>query len=61
MTKIYKKKAQISLRYHLKSIHPMTYNTLQHVWIQHVQSLSFHPYSFFKGLKNDKYASGEST
>ena len=57
----------------LKSIRPMTYNTLQHgehtdrkcyfskSWISHVQSLSFHAYSFFSGLKNDKYTLGEST
>ena len=25
------------------------------------ESLSFHAYSFFSGLKNDKYTSGEST
>ena len=30
-------------------------------WIPHVQSLSFHAYSLFSGLKNDKYALGEST
>ena len=52
----------------------MTYNPLQHgehtllrdvnfsyFWIPHVQSLSFHAYSLFSGLKNDKCASGEST
>jgi len=30
-------------------------------WIPHVRSLSFYAYSLFSGLKNDKYASGEST
>ena len=30
-------------------------------WIPHVRSLSFYACSLFSGLKNDKYASGEST
>ena len=32
-----------------------------HPWIPHVRSLSFHACSLFSGLKNNKYASGEST
>ena len=30
-------------------------------WIPHLQSLSFHACSLYSGLKNEKYASGEST
>ena len=55
------------------SIRPMTYNTsttwwkclyrcyFSDPWIPHVQSLSFHAYSLFSGLNNDKCASSEST
>ena len=43
------------------SIRPMTYNTLQHG--ENAFSLNVFPciFPFFSGLKNDKYASGEST
>ena len=47
--------------------HSTTWSTYQsrcyfsYPWIPHVRSLSFYAYSLFSGLKNDKYASGEST